>query len=517
MCPYSNEIIFSFLPYFDILRNQSRHSSIYMGIFSGYLETWRARYRQFRSAREEALFGDDIINAVNRNIPITNIPDAARMRSKWGRFLHKLSRQEGVEVSDGNKVELLVGGPETVESMLSAINSAQERVWIETYIFDGSEHVARRFVDVLLRAKSRHCDVVVIMDYIGSISFPWRKELEASGIPVVLFNPFPWSHYVDESAELPIPKAVGPVPFRDHRKILIADNVGFCGSMNLQGEVSLEPNSNPSSSPGFFDLSARLEGPCVAHLANVFRDSLEESKVGILRGPIPIPAKAGSTYVQVLQSNIRKQRRSIQRVLASQIKNASNDVRVASSYFMPPGFLKRALLSTTTKDTTILVSGTTDFSPIPGDLWAQTHALSRFVNRPRTSVSLYSKSHMHAKFTTVDSLFVCLGSYNFDRFSSRRNLESAIGVFDRDIATQAARIHEELCRQSTQQSGLVSNPLARFLHWLAYFVMKTSGRNVFDGFDGIEGSSYSKEERERRNSVLRFGRAEIVAASFPIF
>ena len=217
-----------------------------MGVVSGYIEKWRNRYRQARRSREEILFGEEITNVVNRNIPSSGAlseEELTKLRSKWSRFLYKLSRMESVEVSDGNKVELLVGGSDTVHSMLEAIDDAKDRVWIETYIFDGSEHVARRFVDALLRAKQRGCDVVVIMDYIGSSSFPWRLELESAKISVVLFNPFPWSHYVNSTDSLVIPRSVGPVPFRDHRKILIADEVGFCGSMNLQGEVVVPPNS----------------------------------------------------------------------------------------------------------------------------------------------------------------------------------------------------------------------------------------------------------------------------------
>jgi cardiolipin synthase len=219
--------------------------------------------------------------------------------------------------------------------------------------------------------------------------------------------------------------------------------------------------------------------------------------------------------VQVLQSNVRKQRKSIQKALAGQIRIAEKDVRVASSYFMPPGFLKRVLLSkSSTKDinTSILVSGTTDFYPVPGDLWAQTHALSRFIHRPNTRVSLYSRSHMHAKFTTVDSLFVSLGSYNFDRFSSRRNLESAIGVFDRNVAIQVAEIHKLIFAQSSIATGnsYFENPFARFICWLAYVVMKTSGRNVFDGFD-VLGSG------EGRNRLVNISRPESIATSLKFF
>ena len=480
------------------------------------LDRLRESYRSYRKRKQDVLFGPDINQALSSSLNSETQPGASpaeldRLRSKWGKFLHKVASLEGVEASWGNSVEILEGGSATLASMMNGIESATTRVWVETYIFDDSLEVARKVTDALLRAKERGCDVVVIMDYIGSSTFPWRKELETANIPVVLFNPFPWSHYFDPD----IPKSVGPVPFRDHRKILIADNIGFCGSMNIQGEVVIRGSE---THPGFYDLNARIEGPAVSHLGNVFRDSLEESGVGISRPPLPVMPVKGDTYVQVLQSNVRKQRRSIQKALASQIKAAEREVRVASSYFMPPGFLKRALLATSHNSTSrcqILVSGTTDFFPVPGDLLAQTHALSRFINRTRTSVSLYSQSHMHAKFTSVDNLFVQLGSYNFDRFSSRRNLESAIGVFDHRVASQVSAIHQRLESESnlaTDDGMYFRNPVARFICWVAYTVMKTSGRNVFDGFDAYGHGKVVK----KKEWTLLFGRADVVATSLAL-
>ena len=419
-------------------------------------------------------------------------------------------------MSNGNSVSILEAGTETIESMISAIDNAVTRVWLETYIFDGSD-VAERVTHALLRAKKeRGCDVVVIMDYIGSLDYKWRAELEAAGIPVVLFNPFPWSHWTVGNG---VPKSVGPVPFRDHRKILIADNVGFCGSMNIQGETVPKPGEEH---PGFYDLNARIEGPAVGHLGNVFIDSLEESKMGVVRLPFKTPCvAAGSSYVQVLQSNVRKQRRAIQKCLAKQIREAEHEVRIASSYFMPPGFLKRALLGLGKKEgrvCSIVVSGTTDFFPVPGDLMAQTHALSRFINKPNTHISLYSDSHMHGKFTSVDKLFVQIGSYNFDRFSARRNLESAIGVFDSDVVAQVNRIHDKLVQQSHPacDDGLYfRNPVARFVCWVAYFVMKTSGRNVFDGFDAYAASSDDRVNKGRKEWTLKLGRPDILSTGYP--
>jgi cardiolipin synthase A/B len=426
--------------------------------------------------------------------------------TRWGRFLTTVAALPGVESSGGNSVEILEGGEPTLIEMERAIDAAKTRVWLETYIFDSSPEVAGRIVQGLIRAAQRGCDVVLVVDYIGSGGLvEWKDKLRENGVEVVLFNPFPWSHWLDN-----VPKSVGPIPFRNHRKTLIADNVGFCGSMNIQREVG---------DGSFFDLNAKISGPAVAHLANVFRDSLEESGLGITRGPIEVPAPTGSSYVQVLQSNVRRDRKAIQKALARQIKESRFEVLVASSYFMPPGFLKRALLGVATKrdhspSLSILVSGTTDFFPVPGDLLAQTHALSRFIERKNTSVFLYSASHMHAKFTVVDSTFVCLGSYNFDRFSSRRNLEAAIGVFDPEVAGKVRQIHRRLSANSAlgtrEDSMYFHNPIARGVCWIAYLVMKYSGRNLFDGFD-----AYGKNERMEQKRLLYFDRPEIFAAAHP--
>lgn len=401
-------------------------------------------------------------------------------QTRWGSFLHRISVLPGVESSGGNAVQVLEGGESTLLSMEQAIDAANTRVWLETYIFDSSDEVAGRMVAALVRAARRGCDVILVADYIGSGGLVrWKGQLENAGVCVVLFNPFPWSHWLDGS----VPRSVGPIPFRNHRKTLIADEVGFCGSMNIQGEAK----------GGFFDLNVRIAGPAVAALANVFRDSLEESGVGVERPPIPEPAAGGTSYVQVLQSNVRRERKAIQKALARQIRTATNEVRVASSYFMPPGFLKRALLKAAEDENVglkILVSGTTDFFPVPGDLLAQTHALSRFVGK--TDVYLFSAAHMHAKFSVVDKVFACIGSYNFDRFSSRRNLEAAVGVFDPTVAAELSHIHERLAQASVRAVPGETGCLARTVCWLAYLVMKYSGRNLFDGFDAYSSPGDAK-------------------------
>ncbi|CAE7327315.1 clsB, partial [Symbiodinium sp. CCMP2456] len=291
--------------------------------------------------------------------------------------------------------------------MLQAIAMAQTRVWCESYIFDNS-HVAATFFTALRDAALRGLDVVLLVDYIGSFSLrnEWVRELRSVGADVVFFNPVLPSNY-----------CVGPLSFRDHRKIMVCDDLGFCGGMNIQEEVGEEEFGTSR----FYDVHSKLEGPCVADLA-------EEPGV----------------YVQILQSNVRQRRRTLQKVIEKSIDAADDSVLLTTAYFFPPGFLKNALLRVPARGArlSLLLSGSSDFYPLPGDLLAQTHFLRNFLRdtpSQQVKVHLYGHRHMHAKHMCVDGVFSTIGSFNFDLYSARRNLEVGVAVFDRDFARKMQR------------------------------------------------------------------------------
>eukprot|EP00388_Colpodella_angusta_P010291 GDKJ01026874.1.p1 GENE.GDKJ01026874.1~~GDKJ01026874.1.p1 ORF type:complete len:527 (+),score=91.42 GDKJ01026874.1:35-1615(+) len=169
----------------------------------------------------------------------------------------------------GNRMCISDDSDATAEMILSHIEQAKSRVWIETYIFDGSDH-ARKFVDAMIAAKSRGCDVLLILDWVGSFDFnsSWVDEMRDCGIDVVFFNPL-------------LPRVDGPFGMRDHRKIMVIDETGFCGSMNIMKEARSHEKG------GFFtDFHARVEGPCVVDLANIMRETLQNSHSGVSRDAI---------------------------------------------------------------------------------------------------------------------------------------------------------------------------------------------------------------------------------------
>ena len=469
-------------------------------------------FRRVKSDEELFIrYGADIANAVQSCYRDEGSDPASTSahRFKWASLLRQMQRLG--RFSSGNSVDILETGDVALPAMIEAIDAACDRVWLETYILDSSCST-QPLISALKRAAERGVDVVALIDYCGSMDFVQQEELESSGVKVVVFNPPFFASGVGVT--------VGPINFRDHRKILVADEIGFCGSMNIHKDT-LKTIQNQ---PFFYDVHLKLTGPCVWDLADVFCGSLAESEGPVqrsfkrpdtriklsdsivsrffTRNSPPQETTSNGVYVQVFESNVRKENRSIQRSLAALIRNADSNLIIASSYFTPPGFLKREIDKALARSipTSLLVSGESDLWPIPGDLLGQTHAIRRFALNPACDVRMYSQQHMHAKFLCVDSVYSAFGSFNFDRWSARRNLEVVVGIMDKDISKQLERIHSKIAQRSyktTEHDWWFKSWISRGVCATAYWCVKLTGKNLVDGLD-----SYQREWRIRKAAVV---------------
>lgn len=456
---------------------------------SRWVQTKWERWQPSEPRRHEYFrwfYGDELDECVGsvfsrKNFPELDETTLEAKRLKWATLLRR-NQKYGYH-STGNRVTVLEGGDCCYDEMLASIGAARERVWCESYIFDKS-YVGETFFRALLAAAKRDCDVVLLVDYIGSFGLPmeWVSELQRAGAEVSFFNPV-----------MPFNASVGPLSFRDHRKVLICDGVGFCGGMNIQKEVG----EAKYGSSHFYDVHSKLEGPCVADLADVFRDSLLENGGRHSRDPMPRPPRIdGGIYVQILQSNVRQRRRTLQKVIARSINSADESLYITTAYFFPPGFLRRALMQVPARGASLslLLSGSSDFYPVPGDLLAQTHFLRRFLSETRgyesqISVNLYGDRHMHAKHMSVDGVFSYIGSFNYDLYSARRNLEVGVAVFDQSFAQRLQSLHQTKVsesRRATLQDWWFQQPGAQLACAVAYGCIRLSGRNFFDGLDCFE-------------------------------
>merc|ERR1740121_3197748 len=93
---------------------------------------------------------------------------------------------------------------------------------------------------------------------------------------------------------------------------------------------------------------------------------------------------------------------------------------------------------------------------------------------------------MHAKHLTVDDVWSSIGSFNFDLYSARRNLEVGVSVFDRSFARELRAVHQGKIRESRKtslQDWVYHQPVYRIACGIAYGLVRLSGRNLFDGLD----------------------------------
>lgn len=339
---------------------------------------------------------DRVLHERQINLPLSfdARPDWVQLKSKWVALIKRLDAASGSKTSDGNRLTLVYPSP--VDELLSAIKSAKFRVWIATYIFDESI-VADDVVNELVKARQRGVDVILSVDWLGSISMKSESKHRLRESGVVFFEYNDW-------------KRLG---HRDHRKIAIIDEIGYTGSANIMKEAG---TSNIGGNNEFLDVQVKIEGPAVAHLAEVFLSSFSGST--IFRHPIlpppPIPyERGGGAFVQVLESNPRNHIASIQLAYRSALSNASN-IFAMPGYFSPPWLLKRQIKFALKNGAkmSILLSGHSD---IWGDEWSAKATISRYFKWGDLSVFFTSDHHCHGKFLIIDGIWSIVGSANLDR------------------------------------------------------------------------------------------------------
>lgn len=434
-------------------------------------------------------------------------------RQKWIDYLRNSSKYGSM--SFGNDVKLLSSGSIATKEIIESINEATTRVWLESYIFDDSS-VSQQVVQALCRAKKRGCDVIVLVDYVGTFPKFNSTELDANQVKVVVFNP-PLVAALKKFSTFPA------FTFRDHRKLLIVDETAYVGSMNIHADtIDTDDGWLLNGKGTFHDVHARVSGPAVIDLAKGFltvvsmtgaaidrQQALSSMAESISKRP------AGKMCVQVLETNILMKRHTLRKLIRRAIDNASERVGICSSYFFPPYFLRESILGVLKRNVnvSIVASGVSDFA-FPGDLLSQLHALRRFVEKKGCDIFMYRDKHMHAKFFSVDGLYSCLGSFNFDSWSYT-NMEVGIAVFDKNFSAECDRAMKSLISKSLKESPdewYYHNLFAKFVCGACHWVLKSVGTFTNESM-GIRDPKWEAKRLVIR-SALDSQVAETVATSY---
>lgn len=326
-------------------------------------------------------------------------------------------------------------------STLEIVDSARESLDIALYRLDRDSY-SEAFVAGLIEAARRGVRVRVLLDQLGTWRRP-RKSLHAlaaAGGDVRLF------------AALPQLLSTGRLNFRNHRKMIVADGRrAWTGGRNI-GASYLGEMTDPGT---WTDLSMRIEGPLVAHLAEVF--AADWGKVAPDFEPDPPVAGTGrdGTLAQLLPSGPDLPHDALHDLLVRAIHRARRRVWIMTPYFLPTDQLEHALATAArlNVDLRLLVPAKSNQPVADFARGAYLRALAEAGGR----VLRFRPGMLHAKAFIIDDT-AWVGSANLDVRSMLLNFEAMVMFYGPDEVAEIADWFETLSDEAEEGPRPVTLP-----------------------------------------------------------
>lgn len=392
-------------------------------------------------------------------------------------FTRHLAREEAIVASPlttGNEVRLLQDGPATYTAMLEAIESAQDHIHLETYIFDDDD-VGRRFADALIRRQQAGVQVTVIRDGVGTIGTgaEFFGRMTDSGVAVLEFNPV---NPLDAHQGWELNR-------RDHRKLLIVDGrVAYMGGINISsvysGGSSVKGMSpRDAGAPAWRDTDLELRGPVVAELQKLFLSTAAATSGRPLpeRAFFPAVPGRGHEVVRAVGSSPEDPYSLIYATLLSAIGSASTSVHLTNAYFVPDPQLLAALEAAAARgvDVHLILPGESDSTLVLNA------GRSYYTQLLRAGVHIHERrgAILHSKTALIDGVWATVGSTNLDWRSFLHNYELNVVVLGRGFGDQVQAMFardlaasEEITLEAWQRRGAAQRMKESFARLWKYWL-----------------------------------------------
>ena len=311
---------------------------------------------------------------------------------------------------------LLHDGPATFDAMCEAIDTAQETIALEAYIFR-SDEVGQRVGAGLIAAARRGVEVRLLTDWVGmrGISSRFLTSLKKAGVTHRVFSPPGFRAWL------------GLIP-RDHRKLLVIDSsFGITGGVGIGNEWIGKTKRHKGH---WRDTAVRIEGPAALTMQQAFDTMWERAQKRERRGSHRLtrraargahldPATAEPALVGIVEGEPLRLR--VARALQMQAISAERSIWIATAYFAPSWSEVEALTGAARDgvDVRILVPSRNDHP------WV-TLLTRRYYRRLLTNgvrIWEWKGSMMHAKTSVVDGRWVRVGSTDFNPLGVAINFE----------------------------------------------------------------------------------------------
>lgn len=372
---------------------------------------------------------------------------------------------------NGNQIKLLRNGAEYFPALEAAIKSAEQEIYLQTYIYQ-ADATGMMIGNALKQAARRGVHVHVLLDGFGCKDLPktYVHELEGAGVQVMFYRPkiSPWTLKKNRLRRL-------------HRKVAVIDGtIGFVGGINIIDDYDIPKSHTPFNVPPRVDYAVRLEGALLpAITASVHKLWRHHARLHLLSTDVDFAKpvrrqkiKDGIKAAFVLRDNLLH-RRDIEDAYLEAITQAKSEIIIANAYFVPGKRFRQALLAAAQRGVTVklLLQGRMEYF-----LMFAAHAFYSEFLRHGIEIYEYRKSFMHSKVAVIDHEWATVGSSNIDPFSLLLAREANVIVREATFANELradilASMQEGAHRVAEQDWGR-GNIVKRIASWVAYGLVR---------------------------------------------
>lgn len=372
----------------------------------------------------------------------------------------KIDELTGTKSVEGNRIKLLLDGPEAFERIKERINNSKESIFIDVYLFydDPKGH---ELADMLIKKANEGLDVRVIIDGPGNLSH--GKIIDKLKDSKVQFYKYRGSFH-------------DPVTNRgqvgNHRKLYIFDKqVAMTGGINL-GEKYLKEGK-------WHDLLVEVEGPIMSDTMKDFNKKWSFTTGKPLEWTPPAASykkfdnnsfKDGNlefdstAKLRLITTSPSEKKKDIRTWMLESINNAKERVYIQDPYFNDPDIVQ-ALKNAINRGVKVQI-----ILPNANDVHIMKHIgdyVADELYAEGAEVYIYNTSGKeafnHLKATVVDD-FISVGSANKDMRAMNTNEEINYVIDDKKFTNNfIKRVWEPDIKNSTQFKPIPDNVLKRLV------------------------------------------------------
>ena len=355
-------------------------------------------------------------------------------------------------------LELVYSGKDYFARLEAIIRDAQFEIHLQMYLFE-NDATGKRIVAALKEAALRKVEIYVLLDGLGSLSFPDEllKDLKFSGINIRFFAPL-FSTYTFYLGR------------RLHRKVIVADaKVALVGGINIADKYHGSTTEKP-----WLDYAVQLNGEIAKPLQQLCRDKYfkkRELKNTKIKSTFQIQ---NDTSVRILQNDWLKGKNEICDGYIKSIRQAKKEIIIIGSYFLPGIRIIQALKKASKNKVTIklILSGKSD---LPMTRRATCFLYDKLL---KYNIELYEwdQSVLHGKVAVIDENWSTIGSFNLNNLSSYGSLEMNVEIRSRSFSSEF-RTHLNgvisQCQSITKESLKTKTTImTKFINLFSYVITR---------------------------------------------